>query len=359
MGLGGCGIAKLAPLSSKALENTTQARDTSVPSAGQASTMPTEGEKNTQATISQLFQKATERQSSNPQPNVTTTTPPPIPPIITSLPKSSTQTEGEHTKRDKGKKIMSPKVTKEENSNSGSDNDETDEVPGQMTRSSKEKAKAKEAAQEKEARRAELINLLGQEVVEQCYKNKIKHDKYCDKMLNRRATLRITNCDIRTRKGPMALKVYREDDKSEIITDFRANNLHLIEWREVIIDSELGINLDIPLSQQNPLLKLNDLVNRKRKNADEFHDFFGATKRLKSSVPYEDHIIQQDFITIEDYKNLPDTMLYFVLGIFFRLHQGPGLDDYTRSFSTLLLAKADKRNLNPLKQMRTIKQLRQ
>ncbi|GKE66449.1 hypothetical protein Tco_1520610 [Tanacetum coccineum] len=111
-------------------------------------------------------------------------------------------------------------------------------------------------------------------------------------------------------------------------------------------EAELGINLDIPLSQQNPLLKLNDIANRKRKNADEFHDFFGATKRLKSSVPYEDHIIQQIQCSI------------FVQKIFFRLHQGPGLDDYARSFSTILLAEVDKRNLNPLKQMRTIEQLR-
>ncbi|GKD28724.1 hypothetical protein Tco_1239502 [Tanacetum coccineum] len=216
---------------------------------------------------------------------------------------------------------MSPKVTEEENSNSGSDNDETDEVPGQMTGSSKvkklkrfdyvteggkhvhlskedisqqkqieEKAKADAAAQEKEARRTELINLLGQEVVEQCYKNKIKYDKYYDKMLNRRATLRITNCDIRTRKGPIALKVYKEDDTSEINTDFRASDLHLAEWREVKIACP----------------------NRKR-----------AKDR----------------------------------SIFFRLHQGPGLDDYARSFSTILLAEVDKRNLNPLKQMRTIEQL--
>ncbi|GKC42078.1 hypothetical protein Tco_1197932 [Tanacetum coccineum] len=68
---------------------------------------------------------------------------------------------------------------------------------------------------------------------------------------------------------------------------------------------------------------------------------------------------RQDFITIEDYKNLPDIMLYFVQEIFFRLHQGPGLDDYARPFSTLLLAEDDKRNLNLLKQMRTIEQLRQ
>ncbi|GKB95014.1 hypothetical protein Tco_0981151, partial [Tanacetum coccineum] len=42
-----------------------------------------------------------------------------------------------------------------------------------------------------------------------------------------------------------------------------------------------------------------------------------------------------------------------------RRHQGPGLDDHARTFSSLLLAKVDKRNLNPLKQMRNIEQLRQ
>ncbi|GJZ40887.1 hypothetical protein Tco_0587773, partial [Tanacetum coccineum] len=41
-----------------------------------------------------------------------------------------------------------------------------------------------------------------------------------------------------------------------------------------------------------------------------------------------------------------------------RLHQGPGLDDYAKTFSSLLLAEIDKRNLNPLKQMRVIEQLR-
>ncbi|GKA05730.1 hypothetical protein Tco_0684850 [Tanacetum coccineum] len=45
--------------------------------------------------------------------------------------------------------------------------------------------------------------------------------------------------------------------------------------------------------------------------------------------------------------------------IFFRLHQGSGLDDHARTFSSLLLAEIDKRNLNPLKQMRVIEQLRQ
>nr|GFC69796.1 hypothetical protein [Tanacetum cinerariifolium] len=40
-----------------------------------------------------------------------------------------------------------------------------------------------------------------------------------------------------------------------------------------------------------------------------------------------------------------------------KLHQASGLDDHARTFSSLLLAEIDKRNLNPLKQMRVIEQL--
>ncbi|GKD51655.1 hypothetical protein Tco_1280631 [Tanacetum coccineum] len=101
-------------------------------------------------------------------------------------------------------------------------------------------------------------------------------------------------------------------------------------------EAKLGINLDIPLSKQDPLDKLNDIANKKRKHADDIHDYFKANKRLKSSVPYEDH--------------LPDTMLNEPV---------LGLDDYARTFSSLLLAEIDKRNLNPLKQIRVIEQLRQ
>ncbi|GKC31908.1 hypothetical protein Tco_1039202 [Tanacetum coccineum] len=114
-------------------------------------------------------------------------------------------------------------------------------------------------------------------------------------------------------------------------------------------EAELEINLDIPLSQQDPLDKLNDLANKKRKHVDEIHDYFKANKRLKSSVQYEDHLPgtmlnepvlgmimfnsyhRQDFITIEDLKGFPNTMLYTVQEIFFRHHQGHGLDDHART----------------------------
>ncbi|GKB38020.1 hypothetical protein Tco_0882962 [Tanacetum coccineum] len=109
-------------------------------------------------------------------------------------------------------------------------------------------------------------------------------------------------------------------------------------------EAQLSINLDIPLTN----------------------------KRLKSSVQYEDYLAgtvlnepvlgmimfnsyhRQDFVTIKDMRDFSNTMLYTVQEFFFRRHQGLGLDDYSRTFSALLLAKVDKRNLNSLKQIKTI-----
>ncbi|GKA00372.1 hypothetical protein Tco_0672922 [Tanacetum coccineum] len=122
-------------------------------------------------------------------------------------------------------------------------------------------------------------------------------------------------------------------------------------------EAELGKNLDIPLSKQigTRIDKLNDLTNKKRKHADDIHDYFKANKSLKSSVQYKDHLPgtmlnepvlgmimfnsyhRQDFVTIEDLKDLSNTMLYTIQEIFFRRHQGHGLDDHARTFSSLLL----------------------
>ncbi|GJS29432.1 hypothetical protein Tco_0490052 [Tanacetum coccineum] len=371
---------------SKVLESTsTKARDQSVPSAGQADTMPAEGEKDTnQATISQLFQRRAEKiaeaekENMNQQPKPTTppTTTPINPSIITtttqmqtplqSSPKSYSQPEGEHIKKDKGKKIMSSEEAKKESTES--DFDEEPHVTGSMVKSSKEnklkkfdfvtecrehvhltkeqistqkeieeEAKAEAARREGEIRNEELIDLLGLEIVDKYYNDKLQYDKYCDKMRNRKAASRITNCDVLTRT--ITLKVYREDGTSEIIPNFKASDLHLGEWRmeacpkrtgkgwEIIYkqirtridyihttEAELGINLDIPLSKQDPLDKLNDLTNKKRKHVDDIHDYFKATKRLKSSVQYGDHepilgmimfnsYHREDFVTIEDLKD--------------------------------------------------------
>nr|GEU65780.1 hypothetical protein [Tanacetum cinerariifolium] len=203
-----------------------------------------------------------------------------------------------------------------------------------------EEAKAEAAKQEEEVRKAELIDLLGPEVV------------------------------------------HKEDRTYEVIPNFKVSDLHLGEWREVmkacpdrkgkgwqtiydqiqirmdylhITEAELGINLNIPLSMQDPFDKLNDLANKKRKHADDIHDYFKATKRLKSSVDYGDHLpgtvlnkpvlgmimfnsyYREDFVTIKDLKDFSNDMLYTVQEISFRRHQGLRVDDHARTVPFCLL----------------------
>ncbi|GKC94411.1 hypothetical protein Tco_1159853 [Tanacetum coccineum] len=148
-----------------------------------------------------------------------------------------------------------------------------------------EEAKAETAKREGEIRKEEFIDLLGPEVV--------------------------------NKKGLITLKVYREDDTSKIIPEFKASDLHLGEWREVVTacpnkkgkgwtsiykqiqermdylrttEAELGIDLDRPLT----------------------------SKRLKSLFQYKDHLAG---------IVLNEPVL--------------GLDDHARTFSSLLLAEID------------------
>ncbi|GKA74385.1 hypothetical protein Tco_0780687 [Tanacetum coccineum] len=77
------------------------------------------------------------------------------------------------------------------------------------------------------------------------------------------------------------------------------------------------------------------------KNTNDLHDYFKSNKRYKSLVQYGDipaGIVQE---------------------IFFRLHQGSRINDLSKTFNSLLVAEVDKRNLNPLMQMRLVEQLRQ
>nr|GEZ22535.1 hypothetical protein [Tanacetum cinerariifolium] len=217
--------------------------------------MPAEREKDTnQATISWLLQRRADKiaeakkENLNQQPKPTT---PPTntqinPPIITtttqmqtplqSLPISSSQREGEHIKKDKGKKVMSLEEAEKESTENNFD--EEAHVTGSMVKSFKEKklkkfdfvtedgrninlskeqinnqkkleeeAKAEAAKQEREVRKTDLIDLLGPEVVHKYYNYKLQYDRYCDKMLNRGVDLRITNCDVLIRNGLITFKV--------------------------------------------------------------------------------------------------------------------------------------------------------
>ncbi|GJX89780.1 hypothetical protein Tco_0343106 [Tanacetum coccineum] len=80
----------------------------------------------------------------------------------------------------------------------------------------------------------ELVDFLGIDVVEKYHNKKLLFDKYCDKMLKRRKSSKIINCDVITQKGPISLKVYREDGTIKVIANFKVSDLHLAEWRKVV-----------------------------------------------------------------------------------------------------------------------------
>ncbi|GKB43267.1 hypothetical protein Tco_0888209 [Tanacetum coccineum] len=67
----------------------------------------------------------------------------------------------------------------------------------------------------------QLIDLLGIDVVEQYHNKKLLFDKYYDKMLKRRKSSNIINYDVLTQKGPISLKVYREDGTTEVIDNLK------------------------------------------------------------------------------------------------------------------------------------------
>ncbi|GJT24260.1 hypothetical protein Tco_0894197 [Tanacetum coccineum] len=146
---------------------------------------------------------------------------------------------------------------------------------------------------------ANLIDLMGIDVVEEYHKKKLLYNKYYEKMLKRNKSPKITNCEVLTKKGPITLKIYREDGSEEVISNLKVSNLHLDEWREVTqpcpdkskrgwkpiyglvntrldqltqTEQELKIDLNKPIKEQDPLNELNELVNKKRKKASDFSD---------------------------------------------------------------------------------------
>ncbi|GJR10826.1 hypothetical protein Tco_0793478 [Tanacetum coccineum] len=97
----------------------------------------------------------------------------------------------------------------------------TKDVPlaGQATASPAEGEKnAKDA---KTNLKDELVDLLGTNAMTQYYNKKLLFDKYYVKMLKRKKSPKITNCEVLTKKGPITLKIYREDGSKEVISNLK------------------------------------------------------------------------------------------------------------------------------------------
>ncbi|GJV02673.1 probable sodium/metabolite cotransporter BASS4, chloroplastic [Tanacetum coccineum] len=147
--------------------------------------------------------------------------------------------------------------------------------------------------------------------------NVLLFDKYCDKMLKRKKIPKITNCDVITKKGPITLKIYREDGYEEVISNLKVSDLHLTEWREVIqacpdksdkgwktiydvvktrldqltqTGQELKIDLNKPLKEQDPLNELNELAYNSQASMLMLTPLF-------SRVILQLHLQPQEFVT--------------------------------------------------------------
>ncbi|GJZ23790.1 hypothetical protein Tco_0561249 [Tanacetum coccineum] len=102
---------------------------------------------------------------------------------------------------------------------------------------SADKATASLAEGEKDADtnlKNELVDLLGVDIVTRYYNKKLLYERYCEKMKKRRQSSKIINYDVLTKKGPISLKVYREDMTAKVIENFKASDLQLAEWRELV-----------------------------------------------------------------------------------------------------------------------------
>ncbi|GKC41337.1 hypothetical protein Tco_1059059, partial [Tanacetum coccineum] len=110
----------------------------------------------------------------------------------------------------------------------------------------------------------ELVDLLGKNVVTQYYTKKLLFDKYYDKILKRTKSSKIIKCKVLTKKGPITLKIYREDGSDEVISNLKTRLDQLTQTEQ-----ELKIDLNKPLKEQDPLNELNELANKKRKRTSD------------------------------------------------------------------------------------------
>ncbi|GJV45805.1 hypothetical protein Tco_1430341, partial [Tanacetum coccineum] len=202
--------------------------DQSVPSAGQAGTQPAEGEKNTrQATITQLFKqraaKDAKKSNLNSQPIPTTS------PITITLIKN------------KGKEATSLKETEEEESKT--DSELVVRLTGSMVESYKKKRLKKFDFVTKEGNHVYLIE---EQIKEQKrFKESVKANMAKkEEEVRKEELVDLLGIDV----GLITLKVYREDGSNKVIPNFKANVLHLAEWREVYQKGDIVGSVPEPFS---------------------------------------------------------------------------------------------------------------
>ncbi|GKD59636.1 hypothetical protein Tco_1297145, partial [Tanacetum coccineum] len=124
----------------------------------------------------------------------------------------------------------------------------------------------------------ELVDLLGIDLVTQYYNKKLVYDKYCAKMLKRRKSFKIINCDV-----VQACPDRKEKGWKTIYGLIKTRMEYLNQTKK-----ELKIDFNKPLKEQDPLNELHDLADKKWKRTGDLKDHSRSTKKHKSSVQHEE-----------------------------------------------------------------------
>ncbi|GJZ40181.1 putative reverse transcriptase domain-containing protein [Tanacetum coccineum] len=110
----------------------------------------------------------------------------------------------------------------------------------------------------------ELVDILGMDIVTQYYNKKLLYEKYCDKILKRRKSSKIINCD---REVVQACLDRKEKGWKTIYGLIKTRIEYLNQTKK-----ELKIDFNKPLKDQDPLNELNDLADKKRKRTGDLKD---------------------------------------------------------------------------------------
>ncbi|GJX89632.1 retrovirus-related pol polyprotein from transposon TNT 1-94 [Tanacetum coccineum] len=183
----------------------------------------------------------------------------------------------------------------------------------------------------------ELIDLVGKDVVTRYYTKKLLFDKYYDKMLKRKKNPNITNCKVLTKKGPIKLKIYREDGSEEVILNFKVSDLHSTEWREVL--------QACPDKSKKGWKTIYDLVLRRL--GSNFTSVYAAVQKLKkdSWLGLQFSLADNSKLNVEEYELWESEIKQFLSVQMLHLWEGKDLQDDVKARSLLLMALPNEHQL--------------
>ncbi|GJX30703.1 hypothetical protein Tco_0240558 [Tanacetum coccineum] len=120
--------------------------------------------------------------------------------------------------------------------------------------------------------------------------------------VEKKKSSKIINCDVITQKGPISLKVYREDGTIEVIANFKVSDLHLAEWRELLISQDL-VHIAV-----NFLAVINDYKSVEQRFLDEYKENLEIQTELDKKNMTEMAVYRNDVPDLKIGKNVVENV---------------------------------------------------